>query len=663
MHKVLLLMAACCIALPSSAIEGGDTIDCDGVFYRILEGDTSLCLVGHDDSPVLVVPQQVLHEGAAYTVVAIGERALAGDVTLSGLALPVSLQEIGDEACAGCSGLQGAVVLPEGMKRVGSRAFEGCSGITALSLPSTLQSIGEDALAGCDAVDCVFSHTPNAAMVLPHLPSGAQLCVDENYAEAYAQLNREFKTLVNVDSEPLSASLLDVNLDGIINVGDVTQVYSNLLEDSSIPGDANGDGVVTSADVTAIYDALLIGDTSGVGSKGYCFATLHNGHATQRIISSITLPVASEIDIIAHDNENATFASGLNIMAGSAPNVRHTAIADGITAITLDNKTYCTGTSTQVALHFPHQGDTIYYKDVVANVKQHFITDTLRVLSIGNSYSLDALSYVPFIMNAVAPQVYLKLDIMYIGGGALNDFYNALDSTTYAPVNPGTATTFTHYWSHGARPWDGRDNKSMTTVIASEPWDVIMLQQQSNASRDYSTYQPYLNQIIEWLDEKVTWEHHYAWLITPSYPDNLPRLAPDTTSVQMFERILECVRNVQSDTGIDLLLPCGTAIQNARTTPLDSLGDQGHLFDFLHLQDGIPCLIEAYAATAALLARYSLSDRVWTDTTWVDQQWLRAKNIQEINGAPVGMSEENRAIAKQCAIKAIENPLSITTIE
>ena len=270
---------------------------------------------------------------------------------------------------------------------------------------------------------------------------------------------------------------------------------------------------------------------------------------------------------------------------------------------------------------------------------------------------------VPFIMNAVAPQVYLKLDIMYLGSGALNDFYNALDSTTHAPTSPGVATSFTRFWSHGARPWNASHNAPMTQIIASQPWDVIMLQQQSNASRDYSTYQPYLNQIIEWLDEKAPWQHQYAWLITPSYPDNLPRLAPDTTSVQMFERILQCVRNVQSDTGIELLLPCGTAIQNARTTPLDSLGDQGHLFDYLHLQDGIPCLIEAYAATAALLARYGLSDQVWTDTTWVDQQWLKAKNIQEINGAPVGMSEENRAIAKQCAIKAIDNPLSITTIE
>jgi hypothetical protein len=131
----------------------------------------------------------------------------------------------------------------------------------------------------------------------------------------------------------------------------------------------------------------------------------------------------------------------------------------------------------------------------------------------------------------------------------------------------------------------------------------------------------------------------------------------------MFERIAQSVSQVQQDTGIQLLLPCGTAIQNARTTPLDSLGDLGHLFDYLHLQEGIPCLIEAYTATAALLARYGLSDRVWTDTTWVDQYWLRAKNIQELNGEPVGMSEENRAIAKQCAIKALENPLSITIIE
>lgn len=547
---------------------------------------------------------------------------------------------------------------------IASGAFDNCQWLTAVLLPAPLTEIGIGAFAGCDALTTVFSHVPDGSVVMSHLPTGALLAVDGEYSDSYSQYNGTLKTLINIDAEPRSADLRDVNHDGVVTAADVTRVYDNLLGNSTLSGDANGDGTVTSADVTAVYDALLGGNTSGVGDKGYCFATLdkYSGKLESRVCESLWLAVGDEVRIVAHDNEQAAFVtSGVGMMKGPLPNGEIVNI-NGAQALTFNNKHYNTGASAPIVMYID-TGDTIYYKDVQIEVARHVVTDTLRVLSIGNSFSLDALSYVPFIMRAVAPQIYLKLDIMYIGGGSLNEFYNALDSTTWAPVDPGTPTNFIHYWSHGAQPWDALGDVPMTDVITTHPWDVIILQQQSNMSRDYSTYQPYLNQILDWLDEKATWQHEYAWLITPSYPDNLPRLAPDTTSVQMFERIAQCVSQVQQDTGIELLLPCGTAIQNARTTPLDSLGDQGHLFDYLHLQEGIPCLIEAYAATAALLARYDLSDSVWTDTTWIDQQWLRAKNIQELNSLPVGMSEENRTIAKQCAIKALENPLSITNIE
>ena len=540
-------------------------------------------------------------------------------------------------------------------------AFSQCQWLTGVSLPSSLKTIGDDAFAGCETLATVFSHVPDASLVLPHVPEGVVLAVDGELLDAYSQYNGTLKTLVDVTSEPRSADLRDVNNDGVVTAADVTQVYNNLLGYSTVNADANGDSVVTAADVTAIYVALLSGATNGVGDRGYCFATLSDkdGSLTARVGEALRLAVGDEVRIVAHDNERAAVVtSGVGMMKGPLPHGEVTAI-NGMQVLSLDNKRYNTGADAPVVMYFD-TGDTIYYKDVQIEVARHVVTDTLRVLSIGNSFSLDAFSYVPFIMKAVAPQVYLKFDIMYIGGGSLNEFYNALDSTTWAPVDEGTPTNFIHYWSHGAKPWDGLNNVPMTDVIDTHPWDVIVLQQQSNASRDYSTYQPYLNQIIDWLDEKVTCQHEYAWLITPSYPDNLPRLAPDTTSVQMFERILQCVCLVQQDTGIELLLPCGTAIQNARATPLDSLGDQGHLFDYLHLQEGIPCLIEAYTATAALLARYGLSDRVWADVTWIDQQWLCAKNIQEINGLPVGMSEENRAIAKQCARAALDNPLVIT---
>ena len=662
---ILWLVALLLKSFAATASCVGDTIDCDGLHYVVMDGDSTLCLVapseGYEKSTV-VIPAKV--EGSkCYQVTAIASRVFYNNDSLTKVTLPVTLETIGDEAFAGATRLCGSMIVPEGVTSVGDHAFARCVSLRSLSLPSTIVSLGAGALECCEGLDTVFTHVPNADVLLQQLPPGVLLCVDENYIESYRQYDGSLKVLVDVDADPRSANLCDVDCDGVVTAADVTRVYNNLLTNDGSPSDADGDGEITACDVTVIYNAILNGITSGVGDRGYCFATYNNGNAGVRVRERLNLPISSEMCIVAHDNERQSLVSSFNVMSGVVPWSKMVTLSDGQRAFNINNKSYNTGTTTQLVMHLDANQDTIYYKDVQVKVARHVVTDTLRVLSIGNSYSLDALSYVPYIMKAVAPQIYLKLDIMYIGGGSLNEFYNALDSTTWAPVDYGTPTSFIHYWSHGAKPWDGVDDVPMTDVIASHPWDVIVLQQQSNASRDYSTYQPYLSQIMGWIDEKVTWQHEYAWLITPSYPDNLPRLAPDTTSVQMFERILECVRNVQSDTGIDLLLPCGTAIQNARTTPLDSLGDFGHLFDYIHLQDGIPCLIEAYAACAALLERYGLSDRVWSDNTWIDQQWLIARNIQEINGAPVGMSEENRAIAKQCAIKAIENPLSITTIE
>lgn len=668
MRFAIVALVVAIMYLPAAAQQVGDIIVSDGLCYRVID-DQSVALVPCNSRAYAmenaVIPAYVTGDsGSRFAVTTIGAAAFANCDALKAVALPVTLDCIENNAFAGCANLEGSIVLPQGVKWLGTSAFAGCSHLKSLSLPASVVAIGDNALEGCAALDTVFSHTSNVQAVVQNLPSCITLCVDASLVEDYQELyDGDVITLINVDDDPRSANMCDVDHDGMVTAADVTRVYNNLLGYDYAPGDADGDGLVTACDVTVMYNALLDGNTSGVGDRGYCFATYNNGHVEVRVGETLKLPISSEICIAAHDNERQSLVSSFNVMSGAVPYTKINTLADGRRTINLNNKSYNTGTTTQVVLNLAASADTIYYKDVQVEVARHVVTDTLRVLSIGNSYSLDAFSYVPYIMKAVAPEIYLKLDIMYIGAGRLDEFYNALDSTTWAPVDAGRPTSFIHYWSHAAMPWDGVDDVPMTDVITTQPWDVIVLQQQSNASRDYSTYQPYLNQIIEWLDEKVTWQHEYAWLITPSYPDNLPRLAPDTTSVQMFERILDCVSNVQADTGIELLLPCGTAIQNARTTSLDSLGDLGHLFDYLHLQDGIPCLIEAYVATAALLERYGLSERVWSDTTWIDWPWLLARNIQEINGEPVGMSEENRAIAKQCAIKALENPMSITVIE
>ena len=646
---LLLLMVG---SLAMSAATLGDSIMCDGLCYRVVDS-AAVELVAKSGEPYsmerVVIPAYVHNEDTNRDVVAIGNDAFADCEQLTSITLPITLREIGDRAFAGCTHLEGSIVLPECLQHVGHNAFAECATISRLSLPATLEAIGDDAFAGCTGLDTIFSHVPSPAMVVPWAPEQAVLCVNPETFMAYSQaFNGKVKALVDVDSDPGNALPCDVNGDGVVSGTDVTTLYNYLLGDTDICyADPNSDGIVNGADVTTLYNCFLNGDANAAGASGYNFVLTGN---LSRVTDRLFLSKGTSVSIVAHDNEkNETVPHGIGVMAGGVPVNAATAINDNTQAVRLSNERYTTGTTTQITLYCDLPGDTIYYKDVQVDVQRHVVTDTLRVLSIGNSFALDAFSYMPFVMDAVAPQVYLKLGITYIGYGALDDYVHATENDT---------TLCRYYWSYGAQPWTCT-NKTMQEALDEQDWDVIVLQQNSNLSRDYGTYQPYLNQLIEWLDGHATYDHEYAWLITPSYPEGLFRLPPDTSSVQMFERIIESVRCVQRDMGIKMLLPCGTAIQNARTTPLDSLGN--HLFSHLHLQDGIPCLIETYTAAAALLARYGLGDNMWTDATWIDAAWLRKKNVYETN-EPLGTSEENRALAKRCAQEALANPLQITTI-
>ena len=65
--------------------------------------------------------------------------------------LPNRIQNVGDRAFAGCSGLR-AVVLPDALQAIGIQAFRGCSALEALNLPDALQTVGTGAFTGCAAV-------------------------------------------------------------------------------------------------------------------------------------------------------------------------------------------------------------------------------------------------------------------------------------------------------------------------------------------------------------------------------------------------------------------------------------------------------------------------------------------------------------------------------
>ncbi|MBP5561316.1 MAG: dockerin type I repeat-containing protein, partial [Muribaculaceae bacterium] len=90
------------------------------------------------------------------------------------------------------------------------------------------------------------------------MTSGTYQCKVKNIE--LVNSNHELQRLSNVSfTITVSASIGDVNGDGVVSGADVTALYNKLLSDIEPSGDAdvNGDGVVNGADVTALYNSLL----------------------------------------------------------------------------------------------------------------------------------------------------------------------------------------------------------------------------------------------------------------------------------------------------------------------------------------------------------------------------------------------------------------------
>ena len=268
----------------------------------------------------------------------------------------------------------------------------------------------------------------------------------------------------------------------------------------------------------------------------------------------------------------------------------------------------------------------------------------IKILCIGNSWTGDFLNYTGAIIDEVLDgNAKIHLGFAYIGGASLQDHYNNL-------VNNGSYTFYE--WRTGSTYWT-KETKNINSILVLDSWDVVITQQVSLQAQTYSSYQPYLNNMLDLISERVTKTVKFGW--------NLVRERVDTPNV--FEDISEAAQNLLKETLIQFILPCGTALQNARTTSLDNLGDGGHLtYDGSHLQEGIPCLIEAYAASMTFLDLFGFGYKGINGSSFrPTQSWIDAHGMNgQSNGSSVGVTDANVILAKKCATIAVNNPFVIT---
>ena len=107
--------------------------------------------LGSDYYGDIVIPEEVIHDGEAYTVTGIDDYAFNSCSKLTSIVLPNSLKTIGKYAFRQCSSLT-SIVIPSNVESIGQYAFMNCSNVVSVTLPEGLTSIGRDAFNGCNGL-------------------------------------------------------------------------------------------------------------------------------------------------------------------------------------------------------------------------------------------------------------------------------------------------------------------------------------------------------------------------------------------------------------------------------------------------------------------------------------------------------------------------------
>lgn len=252
------------------------------------------------------------------------------------------------------------------------------------------------------------------------------------------------------------------------------------------------------------------------------------------------------------------------------------------------------------------------------NPKYPVRTDSLRILAIGNSFTEDAMQYMDAMVKASGIDM-SRICVSTLTEGSSN-FETWLNKDYENKVFSLNRVTGTAVMQHEGK----------LRELLHQNWDVIVVQQSSTLSYDWKSF-AYLKGLEEkllmyctnsglCLAFQLVWSHDHS---------EMP---------YVLEGNIACCKKMMNRYGIDLIIPTGIAIQNARDTRLND--DMYLTRDYWHLNKGMA----RYIATA----------------TWFESLFKPVFNVTVMDNScqPDGKNAyDDIVLAKQCVIKAVTDPL------
>lgn len=277
---------------------------------------------------------------------------------------------------------------------------------------------------------------------------------------------------------------------------------------------------------------------------------------------------------------------------------------------------------------------------------------TLNILLLGHSFGQDCTEYLPSLLSrAGIKNVYIAR--FYQGNCSLEEHYNHYvknESYTFEYCPAGSTSWLT-------------TTKNLQTAIIQTAWDIVIFQNSLENSGRYDTYQPYLDALREYIVSASIEQHGKApvigwnmfWPISKgavgagnslldyrlSFYDNSPEV--------MFTAYCDATREMMAATGIELIIPSGTAVENLRTTSLNTASANFFTCDLYHMSLGAGRYVAACTWFEAIIAPiYGVSC---------------VGNTYRTSGANIPVTDHNAELIQRCAYYAVLHKFEITDVE
>ena len=254
---------------------------------------------------------------------------------------------------------------------------------------------------------------------------------------------------------------------------------------------------------------------------------------------------------------------------------------------------------------------------------------TLSVLAIGNSFSEDGMQYLYDIADNLGYQD-IRLGNLYIGGCSLDMHWHQIEETLNDYI----------YKKNVDGSWVDVPNVGFLHGLQDEPWDIITLQQVSYFAGISESFDPYLDQLITYINQhKTNPSSKFVWHMTWAYEtgsDHGGFINYQNDQSIMYQKIVETTKEkILTNSVFTDIIPTGTAIQNMRLT---EVGD--HL-----TRDGFHLSFDLGRFVAGLCWFVSLTKA----------------SISSLTFRPKGVTKQQLTDAKKAVLAAEEHPF--TTME